>query len=92
MFPELQLYFPTMFPDLQLRFLVSRERPPKYFMISRSFWDLLVALSCMPVLEYFSAVWCSAAESHLWQLDRVIKSAEFLAGGGLECQLAIDYL
>ena len=42
----------------------------------------------MPVLEYCSAVWCSAADSHLKILDKVVRSAGFLAGGVLECNLA----
>ena len=42
----------------------------------------------MPVFEYCSAVWCSAAVSHLKLLDRVVRSAGFLAGGVLECSLA----
>ena len=49
----------------------------------RSFWSLV-----LPVLEYSSAVWCSAADSHLKLLDRVVRSAGFLAGGILECNLA----
>ena len=39
-------------------------------------------------MEYCSAVWCSAADSHLKLLDRVVRSAVFLAGGVLECNLA----
>ena len=42
----------------------------------------------LPVLEYCSAVWCSAADSHLKLLDRVVRSAGFLAGGVLDCNLA----
>ena len=42
----------------------------------------------MPVLENSSAVWCSAADSHLKLLDSVIRSAGFLTGGVLECSLA----
>ena len=41
----------------------------------------------MPVLEYCSAVWCSAADSHLKLLDRVVSGACFLAGGMLNCDL-----
>ena len=48
-------------------------------MIGRSFWDLFF----LPVSEY-----CSAADSHLKLLDIVVKSAGFLAGGVLECNLA----
>ena len=34
----------------------------------------------MPVLEYCSAVWCSAACTHLKLLDRVVSWACFLTG------------
>ena len=47
----------------------------------RSFWSFV-----LPVLEYCSAVWCSAAESHLKLLDRVVRSTGFLAGCVLECK------
>ena len=33
-------------------------------------------------------MWCSATDSHLKLLDRVVRSAGFLAGGVLECNLA----
>ena len=33
-------------------------------------------------------MWCSAADSQLKLLDRVVRSASFLAGGVLECNLA----
>ena len=33
-------------------------------------------------------MWCSAAVSHLERLDRVVRSAGFLAGGVVECNLA----
>ena len=49
----------------------------------RSFWSFV-----LKVLEYCSAVWCLAADSHLKLLDRVVRSAGFLAGGVLECNLA----
>ena len=52
-------------------------------LLVRSFWSLV-----LPVLMYCSAVWCSAADSHLKLLDRVVRSAGFLAGGVLECNLA----
>ena len=35
--------------------------------VLRSFWSFV-----LPVLEYCSAVWCSAADSHLKLLDRVM--------------------
>ena len=40
------------------------------------------------VLEYCSAVWCSAADTHLKLLDRVVSGAGFLAGGVLNCNLS----
>ena len=52
-------------------------------LLLRSFWSFV-----LPVLEYCSAVWCSAVDSHLKLLDRVVKSAGFLAGGVLECNLS----
>ena len=37
----------------------------------------------LPVLEYCSAVWCSAADTHLRLLDRAVSGARFLNGGVL---------
>ena len=48
-----------------------------------AFWSFV-----LPVLEYCSAVWCSAADSHLKLLDKIVRSADFLAGGVLDCNLA----
>ena len=42
-------------------------------LLLRSFWSFV-----LPVLDYCSAVWCSAADSHLKLLDRVVRSAGFL--------------
>ena len=42
----------------------------------------------LPVLEYCSAVWCSAADTHLKLLDRVVCGARFLSGGVFECDIA----
>ena len=42
----------------------------------------------LPVLEYCSAVWCSAADTHLKLLDRVVSGARFLTGGVFECDIA----
>ena len=38
----------------------------------------------LPVLEYYSAVWCSAANTHLKLLDRAVSGARFLTGGVLD--------
>ena len=37
----------------------------------------------LPVLEYCSAVWCSAADTHVKLLDRVVSGARFLTGVSL---------
>ena len=42
----------------------------------------------LPVLEYCSAVCCSAADTHLELLDSVVCGASFLIGGVFECDLA----
>ena len=42
----------------------------------------------LPVLEYCSAVWCSAADTHLKLLDRAVSGARFLAGGVFECDIS----
>ena len=42
----------------------------------------------LPVLEYCSAVWCSAADKHLKLLDRAVSGARFLTGGVIECDSA----
>ena len=42
----------------------------------------------LPVLEYFTAVWCSAVDTHLKLLDRVVSGSSFLTRGVFECGLA----
>ena len=42
----------------------------------------------LPVLEYYSAVWCSTADTHLKLLDRAVSGARFLTGGVFECDIA----
>ena len=59
----------------------------------RVFHDKLLIGRCfrgfvLPVLEYCSAVWCSAADTHLKLLDRVVSGVCFLAGGVLNCNLS----
>ena len=41
----------------------------------------------LPVLKYCSAVWCSAADTHLKLLDRSVSGAWFLTGGVFECDI-----
>ena len=52
-------------------------------LIGRCFWGFV-----LPVLEYCSAMWCSAADTHLKLLDRVVSGACFIAGGVLNCDLS----
>ena len=49
----------------------------------RCFWDFV-----LPVLECCSAVWCSAADTHLKQLVCVVSGASFLTEGVFECDIA----
>ena len=52
-------------------------------LLGRCFWGFV-----LPVLEYCSAVWCSAADTHLKLLDCAVNGARFLTGGVLECDMA----
>ena len=59
----------------------------------RVFHDKLLIGRCfggfvLPVFKYCSAVWCSAADTHLKLLHRVVSGACFLAGGVLNCDLS----
>ena len=59
----------------------------------RVFHDRLLLGRCfrsfvLPILEYCSAVWCSAADTHLNLLDRAVSGAWFLTGGVFECDIA----
>ena len=47
-------------------------------LLERCFRDFV-----LPILEYCSAVWFSAADSHLKLLDRVVNGACFSTGGRL---------
>ena len=42
----------------------------------------------LPVLEYCSAVWCLAADTHHQLLDRAVRGARFLTGGVFQCDIA----
>ena len=42
----------------------------------------------LPVLEYCSVVWCSAADTHLKPLDRAVSGARFLTGDVFECDIS----
>ena len=51
--------------------------------LGRCFWGFVLS-----VLEYCSAVWCSAADTHLKLLDRAVSGAWFLTGGVFEYDIA----
>ena len=42
----------------------------------------------LTVLEYCSAVWCPAADTHLKLLDRAVSGAPFVTGGVFECDIS----
>ena len=59
----------------------------------RVFHDSSLLVRCfrgfvLPVLEYCSAVWCSAADTHLKLLDGAVSGARFLTGGVFECDIS----
>ena len=64
---------------------VSRAATQRLGILGKSwqvFHDRLLLGRCfrgfvLPILEYFSAVWCSAADTHLKLLDRVVSGASF---------------
>ena len=75
---------------------VSRAASQRLGILKKSwhvFHDRLLLGRCFsgfvfPVLEYCSAVWCSAADTHLRLLYRVVSGASFLTVGVFECDLA----
>ena len=42
---------------------------------------------CPADLECYSALWCSAADTHLILLDSAVSGARFLTGGVFECDI-----
>ena len=52
-------------------------------LLGRCYWGFV-----LPVLEYCSAVWCSAADTHLKLLNRAVSGALFLTGGVFECGIS----
>ena len=75
---------------------VSRAASQRLGILRKSwqvFQDRLLLGRCfrgfvLRVLEYCSPFWCSAADTHLRLLDRVVSGASFLTGGVFECDLA----
>ena len=43
---------------------------------------------CPASFEYCSAVWCSAADTHLKLLNRAVSGARFITGGVFECGIS----
>ena len=59
----------------------------------RVFHDRLLLGRCfrgfvLPVLEYCSAIWCWAADTHVKLLDRAVSGAWFLTGSVFECDIS----
>ena len=81
--------------DKHLR-LVAREASQRVGVLRKSwqvFHDRSLFGRCfqgflLPVLEYCSAVWCSAADTHLKLLDRAVSGAQFLTGDVYECDIS----
>ena len=79
---------------------VSRAASQRFGILNKSFrvfHDRSLLGRCFlgfvfPVLEYCSAVWCSAADAHLnlliKQVDRVVSRTRFLTGDEFECDIA----
>ena len=49
----------------------------------------MLSLFVLPILEYCSAVWCSAVDTHIKLVDRVVSGACFLTGVCLTVTLLI---
>ena len=49
-------------------------------------WEMLSFF--LSVLEYCSAVWCSAADTYLKLLDRAVGGVRFITGGAFECDIS----
>ena len=75
---------------------VSRAASQRFGILRKSwrvFHDRALLGRCfrgfvLPVLEYCSAAWCSAADTHLKLLDRAVSDAWFLTGGVFECDIS----
>ena len=76
--------------------LVSRAASQRLGILRKSwrvFHDRLLLGRCfrglvLPVLEYCSAVRCSAADTHLKLLNRAVSGEQFLIAGVFECDIA----
>ena len=88
-----------LIPRWHLRSIIARfpEQLLKKFGILRKSWRVfhdrsllgeILSGFVLPVLEYCSVVWCSAADTHLRLLDRAVSGTRFLTGGVFECDIA----
>ena len=50
--------------------------------VSKCFWSYI-----LPILEYCSPVWSSAADTHLRLLDRIVRTVSALSNGQVQCDL-----
>ena len=75
---------------------VSRAASQRFGILRKSwrlFHDKLLLGRCflcfvLPVLEHYSAVWCSAADTHLKLLDLGVSGTRFLTGGVFDYDIA----
>ena len=80
--------FFAWFPEQLLKNLVSRGSPGECSMIDHFLGDAFWGFA-LPGLEYRSAVWCSAADTHLKLLYCAVIGARFLTGVCLSMKLLI---
>ena len=65
-----------------MRVGILRKTMSVVAIVAKCFWTFI-----LPVLEYCSPVWMSAATSHLSLLDRVVSQVGRLSGGSVSCDL-----
>ena len=89
--------FQTLFPNLSrlqtFKVILSWQHSYGHFRVTQKVWQQLLLERCfrgflLPVLEYCSSVWCSAADTHIRLLDCLVSGANFLTVGVFECDLA----
>ena len=67
--------------------MVSRGSPGWQVFLDRFLLGRYILGSLLPVFEYCSAVWCSAADTHIKLPNRVVSGACFLTGSVFECDI-----
>ena len=83
----------TLINDWRSVLRAASQRPDILMKSWRVFHDRSLLLRCFrcfaqPVLEYCSAVWCTAADTHIKLPDRVVSGARFQTEGVFECDIA----